>query len=67
LKLQFKLPAGTLALPRRGESIFDKADFQVPKPVALSAAATPVPTASTKQEHNQHNNQNRLYAHIEVL
>jgi hypothetical protein len=67
LKLHFTLPAGTLALPRRGESIFDKANFQVTKPVALSAAATPVPTASTKQEHNQHNDQNRFYAHIEVL
>jgi hypothetical protein len=68
--IEAAIHAARLALSpfRKGESLFsDRADFLGPKPVALSAAATPVPTASTKQEHNQHNNQNRFYAHIDVL
>jgi hypothetical protein len=37
------------------------------RPVALTAPALPEPTASTKQEHNHDDNQNRFEAHIEVL
>jgi len=33
----------------------------------LTAPALPVPPASTKQKHNQDNNQNRFDAHVEVL
>jgi hypothetical protein len=39
----------------------------VPEQAALTAPAPPVPTASTKQEHNHDNNQNRFYTHFEVL
>jgi hypothetical protein len=33
----------------------------------LSAPAPPVPTASTEQKYNQDNNQNRFYAHFDIL
>jgi hypothetical protein len=34
--------------------------YSVPEEVWLTATAPPVPTASTKQEHNQYDNQNRF-------
>ena len=33
----------------------------------LASPALPVPTTSTKQEHNHDDKQNRFQAHIEVL
>ena len=53
---------------REGESPYpDRAVFRGPSQVALSATAAPVPTASTKQKHNHNDDQNRFYAHIDVL
>jgi hypothetical protein len=34
--------------------------------VVLTAPTPPVPTASTEQEHNHDDNQNRFYTHFEV-
>ena len=55
-------------LSPKAETVFGcSAAISVPAQVALSAPASPVPTASTKQEHNHDDNQNRSQAHIEVL
>jgi hypothetical protein len=43
------------------------AAISVSEPVALTAPALPVPTASTKQEHNHDDKQYRFEAHVEVL
>jgi hypothetical protein len=38
--------------------------ISVAEDVALTAPALPEPTASTKQEHNHYNKQNRSYTHL---
>jgi hypothetical protein len=38
--------------------------ISVPEQVALTAPTPPVPTASTEQEHNHDDNQNRFYTHL---
>jgi len=48
-------PAGTFARLHKREAGFGYF-VAVPEPVALSAPASPVPIASTKQEHNQDDN-----------
>jgi hypothetical protein len=59
-------PAGTFARLHKRQAGFGCLTA-VLEPVALTAPALPVPTASTEQEHNHDDNQNRFEAHIEVL
>jgi hypothetical protein len=68
LKQRSMPTAGTLALLHKREPDFGcLTATSAPEPVALSAPASPVPTASTKQEHKQDDNQNRFETHLEVL
>jgi len=54
-------PAGTFARIHKREPGFGcLAAISGSEPVALTAPALPVPTASTKQEHNHDDNQNRF-------
>ena len=46
--------------PKREPGFGYLAAISVSEPVALTASALPVPTASTKQKHNHGNNQNRF-------
>jgi hypothetical protein len=59
-------PAGAFARLHKRELGFGYLEA-VSGPVALSAPAAPVPTASTKQKHNQDDNQDRFDTHFEIL
>ena len=69
--LQYRTPSAKLTVRRVSAQILSgngggpEGLFPFPEQVALTAPAPPVPTASTKQEHNQDDNQNRFYTHCE--